>query len=361
MFINKSLSDLLPLSRRGVFGLDIGSSSIKLVQLDETKKGYQLKHLGIIELPGESIVEGSIIDSISVVNAIKDLVKDQKVKLKCVASSISGHSVIIKKVTFPVMTEEELADSIQWEAERYIPFDINDVNIDFQILGVDSEGQGQMEVLLVACKKVVINDYTNVIVEAGLKPVILDIDAFSLENMFEVNYAVSQDENVALVNIGASIMNINILKGGQSAFTRDIPLGGYRYTEEIQKEMQLNFSDAESLKLGKDINGIGSGDAAPIISGVSNMVAQEVKRTLDFFLSTSAGGYVSKICLNGGSSSFSDLPATIHEQTGVVVEKINPFNQLESNSKAFSPEYLEKMIPFMGVGVGLAIRRLGDR
>ncbi|MFQ5900458.1 MAG: type IV pilus assembly protein PilM [Thermodesulfobacteriota bacterium] len=358
----KSLTDLLPFGKKETFGLDIGSSSIKLVQLGEGKKGYFLTKVGMVDLPGETIVDGSIIDSTAVVGAIRDLVREHNVKARNVASSISGHSVIIKKVELPVMTEDELADSIQWEAEQYIPFDINDVNIDFQIMGVDAEGKGQMEVLLVACKKEVINDYTNVIREAGLNPVVIDIDSFSLENMFEISYSFSEEENIVLVNIGAGGMNINVLRGGMTSFSRDIPVGGYRYTEEIQKEMNLSFQDAETLKITGALEGRDLGkDVGPVIDKMSNVIAQEVKRTLDFFLATSAGGYVSKIYMSGGSSIFPALPETIHEKTGVVVERINPFNNLDVSKEGFDPDYLKKVAPFMGVGVGLAIRRVGDR
>src|SRR3989339_78894 len=186
-----------------VVGLDIGSNSIKIIQLAPTKKGWKLVNIGMTQLPPEAIVDGSIIDSMTVISAIKELVVQQGIKIKDCVSALTGHSVIIKKVNLPVMTEAELSESIQWEAEQYIPFPITDVNIDFQILGADTEGRGQMEVMLVAVKKDVINDYTNVIKEAGLAPVIVDVDSFALENMFEINYSIVPNENVAIVNIGA--------------------------------------------------------------------------------------------------------------------------------------------------------------
>ena len=206
--------------KKEAVAFDIGSSSIKLVQMSLTKKGWELQKLGFAELPPEAIVDGSIIDSMTVTNTLKEMIKEHGVKLKDTVSSLTGHSVIIKKVSFPAMTEDELSESIQWEAEQYIPFPITDVNIDFQILGVDTEGKGQMDVMLVAVKKDVINDYTNVIKEAGLNPVVMDVDSFALENMMEINYPVVPNENIAVINIGASITSISVIVAGMHALTK---------------------------------------------------------------------------------------------------------------------------------------------
>lgn len=359
--LSKKLRDIFAFGKDETFGLDIGSSSIKLVQLKEGKGGYFLVKAGMIPLPPESIVDGSIIDALSVVEAIKTLLKDQKVKARNVASSISGHSVIIKRVTLPVMTEEELADSIQWEAEQYIPFNIDEVNIDFQILGADPEGKGQMEVLLVACKKEVVEDYVSVIREAGLNPVVLDIDAFALENMFEINYPVPKGENIALVNIGASVTNINILSDGVTSFTRDISIGGHRFTEEIQKALHLNFHDAEALKTGDKVEGRSRDEVQPVIEKVVDLIASEVKRTIDFFLSQAPGEYVSRILLSGGTSKSEGILEAIREKIGIATERVNPFNNIEYNKRRFDPSYIEDIAPFMAVAVGLALRKAGDK
>src|SRR3989338_1752989 len=242
-----------------VVALDIGSNSVKIIQLAPAKKGWKLVKLGMSQLPPEAIVDGSIIDSMTVINAVKELIAQQDIKVKNTVSALTGHSVIIKKVNLPVMSEAELAESIQWEAEQYIPFPITDVNIDFQILGADTEGRGQMEVMLVAVKKDVINDYTNVIKEAGMIPVIVDVDSFALENMFEVNYPVTPNENIAIINIGATITSINVLRSGITIFTRAIPLGGNQFTEEMQKTLCISFKDAETLKLCGEVSGVDAG------------------------------------------------------------------------------------------------------
>ncbi|MBI2412208.1 MAG: type IV pilus assembly protein PilM [Deltaproteobacteria bacterium] len=347
------------LKKKDAVAFDIGSNSIKLVQMNQTKKGWELTKLGIAELPPEAIVDGSIIDSMTVTNTLKDLIKEHGVKVKDAVSSLTGHSVIIKKVSFPAMTEEELADSIQWEAEQYIPFPITDVNIDFQILGADTEGRGQMDVMLVAVKKDVINDYTNVIKEAGLNPVVIDVDSFALENMMEINYPVSPGENIAMVNIGASITSISVILGGLTIFTRSIPMGGNQFTEEIQRQLNVSFKDAEEMKTGKKPEG--EAQVSSAVESIAGNLTFEVKRSLDFFLGGSQGSYVNKIYLSGGGSRAAGLKELMQEKTAIPVEVVNPFKNVEADSRHFDKEKLKDSAPFFGVAVGLATRRFADR
>lgn len=344
-----------------VVALDIGSNSVKIIQLAPAKKGWKLVKLGMSQLPPEAIVDGSIIDSMTVINAVKELIAQQDIKVKNTVSALTGHSVIIKKVNLPVMSEAELAESIQWEAEQYIPFPITDVNIDFQILGADAEGRGQMEVMLVAVKKDVINDYTNVIKEAGMIPVIVDVDSFALENMFEVNYPVTPNENIAIINIGATITSINVLRSGITIFTRAIPLGGNQFTEEIQKTLGISFKDAETLKLGGEVSGVDAGSVPEVIERVAGNVALEVKRSIDFFVGGAPGMFVSKIYLSGGCAKTKGLPAIIQERAAIPVEVVNPFANIECNPKKFAKDYIKDSAPYFGVGVGLAIRKVGDK
>ncbi|MBE0616487.1 MAG: type IV pilus assembly protein PilM, partial [Proteobacteria bacterium] len=235
---------------KNLVGLDIGSHSIKIVELEHQKHGFKLKNFGVAQLPPEAIVDGVIMDSAVVVESIRSLVSNLNLKNRNVATSVSGHSLIIKKIQLPLMTEAELEEQIQWEAEQYIPFEIDEVNIDFQILGPLLDEEGQMEVLLVAVKKDIINDYSAVIAESGLVPQVVDVDAFCLENIFEVTCPEYLDKTVVLIDVGASIMNINVLKNGVSTFTRDITVGGSNFTEEIQKELGVGYEEAEILKLG---------------------------------------------------------------------------------------------------------------
>ncbi|MCK5236655.1 MAG: type IV pilus assembly protein PilM [Deltaproteobacteria bacterium] len=349
------------LKKSEVIALDIGSSSIKIVKLKQAKKGWELQKLGIAPLPPEAIVDGSIIDSMTVTETVTNLLQENKIKATDAVSALTGHSVIIKKVALAAMAEEELADSIQWEAEQYIPFPMTDVNIDFQILGEDLDGRGQMDVMLVAVKKDVINDYTNVIKEAGLTPVVVDVDSFALENMIEINYTFAPEESVAVVNIGASIMSLSVIVGGMTLFTRSTPMGGNQFTEEIQRQMNVSFSDAETLKLGNPAGNVNPSEVVPVIDEMSMNVTMEVKRSVDFFLSSTPGVMINKIFLSGGGAKTLGLVEMMQEQTNIPVEIVNPFNAVVYNPKVFDPGYLDEVGPIFGVAIGLATRRLGDR
>src|SRR5881394_2658054 len=234
---------------RTCVGLDIGSSSVKVVQLKETSKGYQLVNFGIEPLPPQTIVDGAIMNQAAVVDAIKQLKLALKLKAREVATAISGHSVIIKKIKVPPMSPEELEEQIPWEAEHHIPFSKDDVEIDHQLVSTQNS-QGQMELLLVAAKKEVVSDYTMVIREAKLLPTVMDVAAFTIQNAFEVNYEANADEAVALINVGAALSNINIVAGGTSAFTRDVTVGGNVFTEELQKRLNVSHEEAEAWKIG---------------------------------------------------------------------------------------------------------------
>jgi type IV pilus assembly protein PilM len=259
------------------------------------------------------------------------------------------------------MTESELEESIQWEAERYIPFDINDVNIDFHMLGSSSENADLMDVVLVAAKKDIINDYQSVIVEAGLNPVIIDTDSFALENMLAINYDIDKDETVAVANVGASITNINIVKNNTSSFTRDIFKGGNQITEEIQRQLHIDYEEAERIKVGSK----GEAPSQPAVQGVlktaSEALAIEIGNSLDFFQSTSTYEKVSKLYLSGGGSKIKDFDIVLQQQIGLPVEVANPFKRVEYSGKNFDMDYLREIGPIMAVAVGLASRRVGDK
>lgn len=348
--------------KKEAIGLDIGSSSVKLLELQETKNGYQLKNVGIGFLPPGTIVDGALKDQGAVTNIIKNLVSNLDIKTKNVATSVSGHSVIVKNISLPVMTENELEESIKWEAEQYIPFEIDDVNIDFQILGENPEDKSQMNILLVAAKQDFINDYTKVIKEAGLNTVVMDVDFFALENMFEINYPYNEDEVIALVDIGASILNMDVLKNGVSVFTRALSIGGNKITAEIQKRKGISYEEAEALKIGGQTKGINYSEIKDIVEEVSLSLATEIQRSLDFFWATFPDEHINKIYLSGGCSKSIELKRLIEDRVvDIPVEVVNPFAGINYSEKAFDSEYLEYIAPFMAVGVGLALRRTGDK
>ncbi|MBM4339006.1 MAG: type IV pilus assembly protein PilM [Deltaproteobacteria bacterium] len=347
--------------KKGIVGLDIGSSSIKLIELGETKNGYKLLNLGVASLPPEAIVDGALMDSVTIIDTIRELISSTKVKTKDAITSVSGHSVIVKKISLPLMSESELEESIQWEAERYIPFDINDVNIDFQIFGSSSENPEVMDVVLVAAKKDIINDYVSVIIESGLNPVIIDVDAFAIENMLAVNYEVEKDETVAMANVGASITNINILKNNMTAFTRDIFKGGNQVTEEIQRQLHIDYEEAEKIKVGSKMDATSQAVIQDVLNAASESLANEIGNSIEFFQSTTTYEKISKLYLSGGGSKIKEFDIVLQQQIGIPVEIVNPFKQIEYNDKNFDLEYLREIGPMVAVGVGLATRKVGDR
>ncbi|MEK7286845.1 MAG: type IV pilus assembly protein PilM [Nitrospirota bacterium] len=351
------------LKNRDLVGLDIGSGALKLVQLKKVKRGYVLKKFSIFPIDPELIVDGAVIDSGQVVAAIRELFEKEKIKIKNVALSVSGHSVIVKRINLPLMSEDELQESIKWEAEQFIPFDINDVNVDFHILQTPEaqREEGQMQVLLVAVKKDKLMEYTNLALEAGLNPVIGDVDAFALQNMYTENYDVRESETVALVNIGASVMNINILKGGLFSFTRDISTGGKQYNEAIEREMDLSFSQSERVKRSEVIDGIDSEQVGDIVRRLNSELVSEVVRSFDYFKTTSPNETIDRIFVSGGGAKLSGLVSLLAERSGIPTEIVNPFNRIEIPADQFDTEFIAAVAPQAAVGVGLALRQVGDR
>jgi type IV pilus assembly protein PilM len=345
---------------KSLVGLDIGSSAVKAVELKPSGKGYRVAAFGSEPVPPDAIVDGAIIDADAVADAIKR-VFDKRFKSKEVCASLSGHAVIVKKITLPVMTETELMDSITWEAEQYIPYDIQDVNLDYQILdaGTGPDARGGMEVLLVAAKKDRIGDYSSVIAQAGRTPVIVDVDAFALQNAYEVNYGFRPGEVVVLLNAGASAININILQDGQSVFTRDVSTGGNTYTEAIQKELDLPFDAAEQLKKGIPVDGATFEDAQPILHAVTENVLLEIQKTFDFFRASATSDRIDRIVLSGGASRVDGLHQMLRERFSAPVEDFDPFRAVTFS--AGPGVDLQEVAATAAVAVGLALRRVGER
>ncbi len=347
--------------KTSLIGLDIGSHAVKIVHLMESKGSYRLKDLGMCLLPPSCIVEGAIKDQEAVQSAIKKLVGNLKIKVKGVATSIAGWSVIIKKVDLPQMSEDELAENIQVEAEQYIPFNVEDVNIDFQILGSSSEKTDRMEVMLVAAKKEVIDDYTSLIKKAGLSPQVVDVDFFALENAFEANYDAAESGGVALVDIGATKMNINVLKNGVSMFNRDASIGGYQITEDIRQRFGLEYEEAEKVKLGLSSEKVPAQDLEAIFVSAATSWSTEVKRAIDFFYATYPEETIGQILLSGGSSRLPGLNGLFNKDTNIPVDYLNPLAKIAAEPKVFDQQYLDYIAPQVAVAVGLALRRVGDK
>jgi len=339
-----------------VVGLDIGSSTVKMAELRPVRKGgYELVSLGIEELSPECVVDGVIISKLPVSDAINRIFSQQNVKNKRVATSVSGHSVIVKKIALPAQTQEELSESIRWEAEQYIPFDIADVNLDYEVLG-ESATTGNIDVLLVAVKKEKITDHTSVISMAGKNPVIVDVDAFALQNAYEANYKPSGKSTVALLDLGASIMTINIVAGHDFLFTRDVGVGGHQYTDFIQKEFNLSFAHAQSLKHGEAVDGIQPSEARHIIESVNEIICLEIQKTFDFFKTTTTVERIDRMLVSGGAAHTPGLVETLARKFDIQTEKFDSFKQVTYDSKRFPPSLIANRSPDLAVAVGLALR-----
>ena len=347
---------------KSLVGLDIGSSSVKAIELKPAGKGFRVSAIGVESVPPDSIVDGAIIDGGAVADAVRRLFANKRFKAKDVVASLSGNSVIVKKITLPSMTEAELSESIYWEAEQYIPFDIQDVNLDYQVVGQGAgAAAGTMDVLLVAAKKEKIADYTGVISQAGRSPVIVDVDAFALQNAYEVNYGLDASLVVALVNFGASAVNINILSGGQSLFTRDISIGGNAYTDALQRELNVPYETADALKRGLHVEGYSMELARPTIRAVTENVLLEIQKTFDFFRGTTGSDRIDRLVVSGGASRVDGFVDMLAERFDSHVELFDPFKKVSFDADKFGVMSAADVQATSAVAVGLALRKVGDR
>ena len=348
---------------KSVVGLDIGSSAVKAVELRQTPGGYRVAAIGSEPVPADSIVDGAIIDGGVVADVIRQVFERSGIKTKEVVASLSGNAVIVKKINLPLMSDDELAESIYWEAEQYIPFDVQDVNLDYQVLeaAADSADRASMDVLLVAAKKEKIADYTGVISQAGRVPVVMDVDAFALQNAYEANYGIDMARVVVLVNAGASAININIVEGGQSLFTRDISIGGNAYTEALQKELSLASEDADLLKRGLPVEGAGIEDADPIIRTVTENLMLEIEKTFDFFRATATSDRIDQLVVSGGAAGIDGFVQALEARFDLPVSAFDPFRQVAFDTKKLGEALRRELSQTAAVAVGLALRRVDDR
>lgn len=343
--------------KQGVAGLDIGSSSIKMVELDGKANNLNLVSLGFENLPDDSIIDGQIMELNVVSNCIQNVCSNHQVNAEQVVTGVSGHSVIIKNIVLPPMSPEELEESIDWHAEEHIPYDLSDVSLDYQITGNTSDST---QVLIAACKRERIDNIRQAIQLAGKQPVAIDVDTFALQNCYEVNYQPVESDVVTLLNIGASTMNVNIVKGTRSLFTRDITVGGSQFTDVLQRNLGLSFQQAEAVKRGVShaVEGVEEKSIEPLMSNVTEIVAMEIQKTFDFYRATTEDNHtvVQKILISGGGSKLNGLAQELSRRLELPVEVLNPFRNIKVDSRKFDSDYLAEIMPEMAVAVGLAIR-----
>ena len=344
------------IGNRGLVGLDIGSSSVKAVELAGKPGALSLVNLGFEGLQPDTVVDGQIMELNDVSGVISGLFASHQFKTDRVAAGVSGSSVIVKNIIVPQMTREELEESIDWHAEEHIPFEISDVSLDYQVVG---SGADSLHVLMAACKRDFVANLKQAIQLAGKQPAVIDVDAFALQNCYEVNYEPADNLAVALLNVGASTMNINILRGVRSVFTRDVSVGGNQYTALLQKELGLTYEQAEQVKRGNAAPGGFEGvDIDGALETVSDMLALEISKTFDFYRATAedGGGSVQKILISGGGSKLKGLPEYLSNRFEIPVERLDPFRRINFDARRFDPDYMREVVPEMAVAVGLALR-----
>jgi type IV pilus assembly protein PilM len=352
--------------KKDLVGLDIGSSSIKVAEIRELKKGrgYQLLNFGVESLPSDAIVDGSILDSAMVIEAIQKIFTDKKIRNRSVAINVAGTAVTIKRISLPRMAYAELAESINLEAEQYLPFGIDDVNIDFRILerpaGLQPEADNNMDVLLVAAKKDRVNEYISVVSQAGLTPMVVDVNVFALQNCYEVNHPI-EDGLTVLVDVGYSVTSVNVMLGGSSVFWRDLNTGGKKYNEAIQREMGVAEDQSEAFKRGQtEASGVPVEQVVSLLNGVSEEIVREISKTVEFCRQSTVDQEVARVVLSGGSARVLNFDRVIGEALRAPVEILNPFSHVAVDRKKFDAEWLMQYVPAASVAVGLGLRRIGD-
>lgn len=355
----RPLTSLFSFGEKSYLTLDIGSSSVKMLEIRRKGRSFRVLKAGIVPLATHA-VQGNIVQNpASVAEAIRTLVEDHAIRAVDVITAVPGPSVIIKRANFPTQDAKELQETILFEAGNFIPESLENVNLDYQVLDQDAKSDN-VDVLLVAVRKDVINSYITAISEAGLVPVVADVDYFALENMFEINYAPnSSDEIIALINIGARYSLINVMKGGRSAFTGDVPVGGQQFTDMLVKELGLSEDQAEEAKINGIVQGHNHEEIEGIISSTSDQLLDEIQHALSFFGTGSTEEQISAVYLSGGTAQLSGLASAMSQRLHIPVEVSDPFRRVNLSGR--DAEFLRHHASSFAVSAGLASRRPGDR
>ncbi len=341
---------------KNLIGVDIGTTSIKVCQIKHGRKGLELSRFGYEPLASQVVVDGQVMDAKVVTELLQKIFKESKIGQRDVAVSVAGQAAIIRKISVPLMTNAELDEQIQWEAEQHIPFDIKDVQVDHQVLHRNPD-EGQMEVLLVAAKRDQIEDYAQIIRAAKLRPLVCDIDAFCVQNLFEATRGLDPSQTFAVVNVGATLASLNVIANGTSAFSREIANGGNAVSEEIQRTMNVPFEQAEAYKCGDGHDGIVPEQVLQIVEGSCDSIAAEIQRSLDFFMATSGDTSISRLYLTGGCSNLGPLAQAVEHRSRIPVETWVPTEALSAVGKDVNQDKLVRHGLQLSVALGLALRK----
>ena len=339
-----------------LLGVDIGSHAVKIIQVQSKDANLKLVSLGLVPVPREAFTEGRVGKPDLVAGSIRELTGHLKLKQKLAAGAISGYEVMIKKIELPTMTEEELDVRMSSELGQYIPYNIEEVDVDYQVLGISKDRTNLMEVLLVAAKKESVNDYVDLIRMAGLEPAVVDVDFFSLSNALEATYGLT-DNTVALLDIGANKAIMNIVLRGVPVFTRGISIGGAQINDGIKDACGVSYEEAERIKLGEAREQVSKKDVEGVFLAVVRSWVNECKRAVDFYYSNYPDRRIEKLFLSGGSSRIPGIDKVFSEYLGVETELFNPLSKVSCDPNQFDPAYTEYIGPQMAISLGLALRK----
>ena len=345
--------------KQSLVGLDIGSHTIKVAELQsQPNKGHRLVNWGISAPLAEAIVDGEIMDRQLVVDAISNLLESRGISGRNVVAAVSGRAVIVKKITMNRLSADDAQQAVYWEAEQHVPYDINDVSLDFEILGPAPNDPKQMQVLLVAAKKDMVMSFGDLIREAGLQPMVVDVDSFATQNALEANYDFSPSDVVATLNVGAEITNINITQGGVPYFTKDLQVGGHTFIEAAQRKFNLSQTEAAAAVRGESGSSL---EIGPVVEQACEGLATALDRAQAYLRTAGEAGSVTRIMLCGGSSLTPGLPEFLNRRFGVPAEIANPLSRVAYDPALFAGQDVMRVAPLLTVGIGLALRRLGDK
>ena len=341
---------------RETFGLDIGTSAVKVVQLRQRAGRLTLTALGSAPLPPDAIGDGTIKAPGAVAATIRDAVSRAGVTCREAVIGIAGRELITKKVQLPEVPPRELRDAVELEAEHHIPFAFDEVFLDYHVA---RRHEGVMDLVIVAVKKSKVNEYVGVVEQAGLVPVIVDVDSFAVGNEFELNHPEPSRDAVALIDMGAAVMKTNVVRGGIPAFARDIPFGGNQYTQAIADRLRTSFEQAERAKVGEATD-IAWDRIVPALESVSRDLALEVRRTFDYFGSTSSESErIGRVVMSGGAARLRGLTEYLSATWSIPVEVARPFEGIDVDVEL--ADEARAAGPALAVAVGLALRSTGDR
>ncbi len=344
--------------KQSLVGLDIGSHTIKAVELEgQPGKSYRLTNWGISAPLAEAIVDGEIMDRQMVTDAVSNLLESRGIKSRNVVAAVSWRAVIVKKITMNKLSAEDAQQAVYWEAEQHVPYDINDVSLDFEILGPAPTDPKQMQVLLVAAKKDMVMSFSDLIREAGLTPLIVDVDSFAAQNALANNYDFSPEEVVAILNIGSEMTNINITQAGVPYFTKDLQVGGNSFIEAAQRKFNLSQSEAAAAVRGES----GQHDMTPVIEQSCEGLATALERAQAYLRTAGEAGAITRVMLCGGAALTPGLAEFLNKRFSIPTEIANPLSRIQYDPSLFAGQDVMKVAPLLTVGIGLALRRLGDK